>query len=145
MKKLFILLLSFIFIACSKQTSDPASYVSVKFAEEEEYVVMETVIGYWDSKSGVASLQATGYHFESFHLYLPNLTDTGNYKNASGDNIFFTKATDFIPSKLDDGFIHISFMDETFVKGTFNVLLEDSVHGAMKRMVTGEFGIYKQP
>ncbi len=145
MKKLFFLFLSLAFFACSKQQSQPASYVSVKFAEEEDYVVMETVIGNWNSKSGIANLQATGYHYELFHLYLPNLTDTGNYKNASGENIFFTKATDFIPSKLDDGFIHISYKDETFVKGTFNVLLEDSVQGAKKRMVAGEFGIYRQP
>ena len=146
MKNLPYLLVLIMASACSKQGTGPmASYVSVKFQEEDEYVMMENVEGNWDRKSGNAMLNAMGYHFEQFRLSLPHLLDTGNYKNADGDNIFFSKSTDFIPTKLDSGDIHISYIDESLVKGDFTVLLEDSIHGQKKRMVVGNFGIYKQP
>jgi hypothetical protein len=146
MKRLSYLFLLFVFAACKKEGAGPqASYVSVRFQEEEDYVMMEIVEGSWDNKSGTATLNATGYHFEQFRLSLPHVSDTGNYKNPCGDNIFFTKSADFLPSKLDSGDIHISYVDEYFVKGDFTVLLEDSIHGQIKRMATGNFGIYRHP
>jgi hypothetical protein len=137
-----LILLLFAASACKKtDVIPPHSYVLVKFAEDEEYVMMETTEGHWDSHLKTCSLHATGYKFERFSLLLTNLIDTGYYLHPSVKNLFFTQTTDFIPTKFTSGSIHLSFMDSSSVKGDFQVVLEDSAQGGRQKAITGNFGI----
>ena len=134
-----------LFLSCISCTKDeipkPYSFVLVKFIESEDYVFIETTEGSWNNNQKLAILNAAGYKFERFSLSLPNLTDTGNYPNPAIKNIFFTDGLDFIPFKLNNGFIHISYIDTLTVKGDFKVTLEDDFNGAETRTVVGEFAI----
>ena len=140
MQKLFIILLLLSCISCKKEgTVKPYSIVSVKFIEDEDYVFIETTEGSWDKIQKIAQLNATGYKNERFGLYLDNLLDTGYYPNPSIRNISYTDGYDFVPFKLNGGFIHISYIDSLIVKGDFKVTLEDNFNGAEIRTIIGTF------
>jgi hypothetical protein len=142
MKKLLIIALVSFCISCKKDgTVKPYSFVSVKFIEDEDYIFIETTEGSWDKSQKIAMLNATGYKNERFGLYLANLTDTGNYLNPSINNISFTDGVDFVPFKLNGGFIHISYIDTLTVRGNFRVILEDNFNGTEIRTIIGGFAI----
>ena len=143
MKKLLIITLLFFCISCKKDGAlKPYSIVSVKFIEDEDYVFIETTEGCWDKNIKLAPLNAAGYKIERFSLYLPSLTDTGNYPNPTIKNIYFTDGVDFLPFKLNNGFIHVSFIDTlTVIRGDFRVSLEDNFNGAEIRTIIGGFAI----
>jgi hypothetical protein len=142
MKKLAIILLTLSCISCKKDAViKPYSFVAVKFVGDEDYVFIETTEGGWDKNQKLAQLNATGYKNERFSLNLTNLTDTGNYPNPSITNITYTDGLDFQPFKLNDGYIHISYLDSLSVRGDFSVSLEDNFNGAEIRRVIGNFGI----
>lgn len=119
----------------------PHSIVSAKFIVDEDFIFMETTEGSWDKIPKQAQLNATGYKNERFGLYLDNLTDTGFYPNPAIRNISYTDGLDFIPFKLNGGFIRISYIDSLTVRGDFKVTLEDNFNGAEIRTVVGGFGI----
>lgn len=84
MQKLFIILILLSCNSCEKEgTIEPYSIVSVKFIDDEDYVFIETTEGNWDKIQNMAQLNATGYKYERFGLYLGNLIDTGYYPNPS--------------------------------------------------------------
>lgn len=142
MKKLLLIALLSFCTACKKEgTLKPYSFVQVKFIEDEDYAFIETTEGNWDKNLKLAMLNATGYKNERFGLYLNNLTDTGNYLNPTINNISFTDGVDFIPFKLNNGFIHISHIDTLTVRGNFRVTLEDNFNGAEIRTIIGGFAI----
>lgn len=142
MKKLFIILLLLSCISCKKDSIIKTySIVSVKFIEDEEYVFIELTEGSWDNNQKLAQLNATGYKNERFGLYLDNLIDTGYYPNLSIRNISYTDGMDFLPFKLNGGYIHISYIDTLTVRGDFKVTLEDNFNGAEIRTIVGGFGI----
>lgn len=119
----------------------PYSIVNVKFIEDEDYVFIEITEGSWDNNFKLAQLNATGYKNERFGLYLENLVDTGYYPNPSIRNISYDDGIDFLPFKLDGGYIHISYIDTLTVRGDFKVTLEDDFNGAQIRTIVGSFGI----
>ena len=142
MQKLLIILLLLSCISCKKDgIVKPYSFVSIKFIEDDDYVFIETTEGSWNTNKKLVQLNATGYKNERFGLYLPSLTDTGNYPNPSVTNITYTDGLDFQPFKLKAGFIHISYIDSLSVRGDFNVSLEDNFDGAETRTIVGGFGI----
>lgn len=140
-KMLFIAFVSF-FISCKKEgTTKPYSFVSVKFVEDEDYIFIETTEGSWDNTQKIAILNAIGYKNERYGLYLPNLIDTGNYPNPTIRNISFADGVDFLPFKLNGGYIHINYIDTLTVRGSFKATLEDNFNGAEIRTVIGGFAI----
>ena len=142
MQKALIILLILSSISCKKDKSvQPYSFVAVKFIEDDDYVFIETATGSWDRNVKLAQLNAIGYKNERFGIYLDNLVDTGNYTNPTIRNISYTDGLDFIPFKLGSGYIHISYIDSSMVRGDFNVTLEDNFNGAEIRTVVGGFGI----
>lgn len=142
MQRLVTILLMLYCISCSKESViKPYSVVNVKFIEDEDYVFIEITEGSWDKNVKLAQLNATGYKNERFGLYLENLIDTGYYPNPSIRNISYTDGMDFLPFKLDGGYIHISYIDTLTVRGDFKVTLEDNFNGADIRTIVGGFGI----
>jgi hypothetical protein len=119
----------------------PYSIVSIKFVGDESDIPMETINSKWSYSLKVAEITATGYKFEQFQLYLPNVTDTGDYTNLSINNISFTDGVDFVPHKFQYGFIHINYIDSISVSGYFKVSLEDDFNGVETRAIEGAFGI----
>ncbi|MBX9732608.1 MAG: hypothetical protein K2X37_00990 [Chitinophagaceae bacterium] len=142
MKMMLLIALVSFFISCKKEgTTKPYSFVSVKFIEDEDYIFIETTEGSWNNNQKIAMLNATGYKNERFGLYLTNLRDTGNYLNPSINNISFTDGVDFIPFKLNSGFIHISYIDTLTIRGDFRVTFKDNFNGAEIRTIIGGFAI----
>lgn len=142
MQRMAIILFIISCISCKKDSVlRPYSVVNVKFIEDEEYVFMETVEGSYDKDLKLAQLNATGYKLERFGLYLNDLTDTGYYSNPSIRNISFTNGLDFLPYRLNSGYIHIIQIDSFSVRGDFKVTLEDDFNGAEIRTIVGGFGI----
>ncbi len=138
---LFILFL-FSCCACAKEIHRPAdSYVFVKFIEAEEYCNIEYVAGNWNYQNKTVALDAEGYKFEKFKLAITQLTDTGYYTNLTTSNLYFSESQDFIPTKFISGGIHITYADSVALKGDFQVVLEDSVQGMVRKIIIGNFGI----
>jgi hypothetical protein len=131
--------------SCKKEkATQPASSISVKFIDDEDYVSMENTIASWDITHHKASLNALGYKFESCSVNLPNLSDTGYYPHPGFSNIFFTQSIDFVPTGFSGGYIHIASLDASLVKGDFTVTLVDSIQGGLHRTITGAFSIGAQ-
>ncbi|GAB3506706.1 hypothetical protein GCM10027442_11220 [Emticicia fontis] len=120
----------------------PYAYLSVKFIEDEDYVLMERIECSWLPDKKQASLNAYGFRNEHFSIYLPDLTQTGRYPNLAIKNIFYSDGSDFNPIKVDSGFLEITQMDSTRIGGTFKVILEDEYNGIEHRMIVGNFVIY---
>lgn len=114
--------------------------VNVKFIEDEEYIFIENLEASWDINTRVAELSARGYKFEQFNLYM-SLQTTGFYPSPTINNINYTDGLDFIPFKLTDGYINITYIDSITVRGSFQVSLEDNFNGAETRTIVGGFGI----
>jgi hypothetical protein len=126
--------------ACNKaETVKPYSYLSVKFVEDEDFVLMEHIEGTWLPNEKQASLNAYGFKNERLNIYLPGLRQTGRYPNLSIDNIFYTDGVDFVPFKVDSGFLEITQLDSSKVGGTFKVVLEDEFNGIEHRTIIGNF------
>jgi hypothetical protein len=142
MNKLLLLLFLVFCSACKKDTvPQPGSFVQVKFIEEEYYVPMEIVEGSWTNGQQLARLQATGYKFEQFVLYLDKLADTGYYPNPSIKNISWSVNPGFVPVALSAGYIHISDLNPAMVSGDFRVGLKDSLSSTPIRWVEGKFSV----
>ena len=128
--------------ACNKaEMVKPYSYLSIKFIDDEEYVLMERVEGTWQPEQKQVSLNAFGYKNERLTIYLPDLIQTGRYPNLTIKNIFYTNGADFIPFRVDSGFLEITQLDASKVGGTFNVTLEKEYSGIEYRTITGDFVI----
>lgn len=137
------LALSIIFFAsCNKeQEPTPRSVASVRYIGEEQELVIEEVQGQWTD--GTISLMAEGFDHEQLKIYLPNITGTGDVKNLSENNISFSDGLDFASTKMLDGVMTITDMDEEKVCGKFAVSLLDDVGGIEARGVEGEFIVRK--
>jgi hypothetical protein len=120
----------------------PYAYLSVKFIEDEDYVLMERIECSWLPNEKQVSLIAYGFKNERFSIYLPGLIQTGRYPNLNIKNIFYTDGADFNPTKVDSGFLEITQMDSTHLGGTFRVVLEDEYNGIEHRTIVGNFVIY---
>lgn len=145
MARILIVFSLFSVLSCNKgKITSPYSLLSVKFSEDENFVYMETVEGIWNWSGKIAQLTATGYRNELFRLYLPDLTDTGNYHNPQIDNIYYSDGMDFLPSKLNSGYIHISHIDSLSVIGDFQVSLSGNSNGTIGRIVVGGFEISRR-
>ncbi len=119
----------------------PYSIISVKFVGDEADIPMETINSKWSYNTKVIETTASGYKFEQFQLYLSNVTHIGNYQNLTLNNISLTDGVDFVPYKLQSGFIHINHIDSVSVSGYFRISLEDDFNGAETREIEGAFGI----
>ncbi|WP_116984136.1 hypothetical protein [Emticicia sp. C21] len=120
----------------------PYAYLSMKFIEDEDFVLMERIEGSWLPNKKQASLNAYGFKNERLSIYLPGLIQTGRYPNLTIKNIFYTDGADFNPIKVDSGFLEITQMDSIQIGGTFRVTLEDEYNGIDHRTVIGNFIIY---
>lgn len=130
-------------VACNKaDIVKPYSYLSIKFIEDEDYVLMERIEGNWQPNEKQANLSAYGFKNERLTIYLPDLIQTGRYPNLTIKNIFYSDGVDFNPFKVDSGFLEITQMDSTQVGGTFKVVLEDEYNGVEHRTIIGNFIIY---
>lgn len=144
-KQLIIIWLCICCTACEKaEMVKPYSYLSMKFIEDEDYVLMERIEGTWQPKEKQASLNAYGFKNERLTIYLPGLTQTGRYPNLTIKNIFYTDGVDFNPFKVDSGFLEITQLDSSKVGGTFKVILEDEYNGIEHRTIIGNFVINAQ-
>lgn len=142
MARILIIFFLLTVLSCNKENNtQPFSLLSVKFSDDENYVYMETTEGNFNRYKKIAQLTGTGYRNELFRLYLPNLTDTGNYPNPQIENIFYSDGVDFLPSKVNGGFIHISHIDTLSVIGDFQVSLSGDINGSVSRIVVGGFEI----
>lgn len=136
-----ILLITF-FAACNKDPKAiPASVVHVKYTGEEQPLIIEEVLGQWNN--GTISLIAEGFDHEQLKIYLPDVTHTGDIKNLSEQNISFSDGLDFSSTKLLDGVMTITDMDEEKVCGKFTVSMLDDVGGIEARGIEGDFIIRK--
>lgn len=142
MKRILLIVFLFSFFSCNKERNvNPYTFVFVKFIEDEDFIFIETADGNWDSNTKLAQLTATGYNNERFRLSLPSLTDTGNYPAPSITNISFSNGVNFVPFKLNSGFIHVSSIDSLSVRGDFQVSLASDFNGSVNRTIIGNFGI----
>ncbi len=142
MRVVCYILIILIIGACKQDYSfKPYSIVSVKFVGDESDIPMETINSKWFYSTKVVEIMASGYRFEQFQLYLPNVIETGNYSNIKINNISFTDGVDFVPYKLQSGFIHINHIDSVSVSGYFKISLEDDFNGAETRDIEGAFSI----
>jgi hypothetical protein len=82
----------------------PYSYISARFLGDEEDIQMETVVGEWDFITHTATLNAKGYKFETFGLYLSQVNNLGSYTSIAIGNISLTDGLDFVPIRLTGGF-----------------------------------------
>ncbi len=137
---LFVLSVCLFCISCNQEEiPKPHSMIHVKFSEDEDYIFIERTEGSWNPDMKSAQLSAYGYKYERFSLNLPNLTKAGYYPNISLDNIFYTDGIDFVPFKLNSGFIEITNIDSLEVGGNFKVALEDDFNGIDHRTIVGTF------
>ncbi|RFS15044.1 hypothetical protein D0T08_18370 [Emticicia sp. C21] len=142
-KRLLILWLCVCCFACDTgEIMKPYAYLSMKFIEDEDFVLMERIEGSWLPNKKQASLNAYGFKNERLSIYLPGLIQTGRYPNLTIKNIFYTDGADFNPIKVDSGFLEITQMDSIQIGGTFRVTLEDEYNGIDHRTVIGNFIIY---
>jgi hypothetical protein len=129
--------------ACTRtETIKPFAYLSIKFVEDEEYVLMERIECIWEPDKKEAHLTAYGFKNERLTIDLPDLKQTGRYTDLSIKNFFYTDGVDFMPVRVDSGFIDITQMDASQIGGSFSVTLEDEYNGVEHRTVTGNFVIY---
>lgn len=129
--------------ACTKEGEHrPYTLLNVKFLGDEEDIRMETVQGDWNFINHTATITATGYKFESFFLNLPQVLNTGIYQNISIDNISLSDGLDFLPLRLTDGSITITYLDSVTLRAEFRISLEDEFNGAENRTIVGGFSIY---
>lgn len=129
-------------IAChADEAIKPYAYLSMKFIEDEDYVLMERIECQWLPNEKQASLSAYGYKSEKFNIYLPGLMSTGKYPNLTIDNFFYTDGSDFVPFRVDSGYLEITQIDSSKVGGTFSVTLEDKFNGVEHRTIVGNFVI----
>lgn len=90
--------------SCNKEAPiKPYSFVNVKFAEVEDYVFIETAEGSWNYQTSIAKISGAGYNHEEIYIYLPSLTDTGDYPNAGISNISYTDGLDFVANGFSGG------------------------------------------
>lgn len=130
-------------VACNKaETIKPYAYLSIKFIEDEENVLMERIEGSWLPEEKQAHLAAYGFKNERLTIDLPNLRQTGRYTDLSIKNIFYNDGVDFVPFRVDSGFIEITQMDAVQIGGRFSVTLEDEFNGVEHRTIIGNFVIY---
>ena len=142
MKKVFCIVGLLAVISCGKEENNNFySLLSVKFIEDEDYIFIKTIDGNWDQTNKLAWLNATGFKHENFQLYLPNLTDTGNYPTPAITNINYSDGLNFMSFKLNYGFIHISKIDSLSLTGDFQVSLASNFNGYVNRIIVGNFGI----
>jgi hypothetical protein len=136
-----VLLMTF-FVACNKDhEATPVSIVHIKYTGEEQPLIIEEVLGQWNN--GTISLIAEGFDHEQLKIYLPDVTGTGDIKNLSEQNIAFSDGLDFASTKLLDGVMTITDMDEEKVCGKFTISLLDDIGGIEARGIEGDFIIRK--
>lgn len=139
---LVLILLASGLASCNKkQDATPRSAVFVRYVGEEQELVIEEVQGQWNNSN--ISLVADGYDHEQLKIYLPNITHLGDVKNLSEQNISFTDGLDFSSTKMTEGIMTITDMDEEKVCGTFTVSLIDDVGGVEAKGIAGEFIVRK--
>lgn len=142
MKALLLMIVLSCCAACKKaEKISPYSFVQVKYAEDGDYIKIETTTASWNSSTRLARLDAVGYAHQRFSLKLSNIKDTGYYPSPSAANISYADGADFISDTLNSGFIYISYMDSVSLMGNFTVSLGGAFNGAKNRVVTGVFGI----
>lgn len=135
-------ILTIFFVSCNKeQDASPRSIVFMKYTDEEQELVIEEVQGQW--RDGNISLMAEGFDHEQLKIYLPNITRTGDVKNLDESNISFSDGLDFSSTKMLDGVLTITDMDEEKVCGKFTVSLLDDVGGVEAKGIEGEFIVRK--
>lgn len=140
---LFFIWLSACCVACEKtEPLKPYAYLSVKFVEDEEYVLMEHIEASWNFNEKEAHLAAYGFKNERLTIDLPALTRTGKFPDLSIRNIFYSDGVDFSPFRVESGDIDISEFDYSHVGGSFKVTLEDEFNGIEHRTIIGNFIIY---
>jgi len=141
-KQLLIIWLCLCCAACNNtEPVKPYAYLSVKFIEDEDFVLMERIEGSWHPEEKKATLNAYGFKNERLAICLPDLVKTGRYTNLSIDNIFYTDGVDFVPFRVDSGYLEITQMDSTKMGGTFKITLEDEFNGVEHRTIVGNFVI----
>jgi hypothetical protein len=136
-----VILMTF-FTACNKSNEAMLrSEVFVKYSGEEEQLVIEEVNGQWSN--GTIVLIADGYDHEQLKIYLLDIKCTGDIKKISEQNISFSDGLDFASTKLLEGVMTITDMDEEKVCGRFTVSLLDDVGGVETRGIEGGFIVRK--
>lgn len=127
--------------SCSNEVVPLPSLIAVKFIGNEDFVAMERIEGGWSKRDRVAELQAYGYQFEHFRLFLSNVQDTGYYPKPTIQNISYSDGLDFAPFKVLGGYIRITQLDSSRIGGHFEIYLEDNFNGYDSRGIVGSFGI----
>jgi hypothetical protein len=97
------IIVSFLFFtsACTKEgLHRPYSYISARFLGDEEDIQMETLVGEWDFITHTATLNAKGYKFATFGLYLSLVNNLGSYTSIAIGNISLSDGLDFVPIRL---------------------------------------------
>ncbi len=118
------------------------SVAYMKYSGEDEQITVEDIKAQW--QNGNAMMIAEGYDHELLKLYLPDISRTGEIRNISEQNISFSDGLDFESTKMLDGVINITYMDEQEICGKFSVSLLDDVGGLESRGIEGSFRICRE-
>ena len=117
------------------------SVAYLKYSGEDEPIIIEDIKAQWEN--GNAMMIAEGYDHEVLKIYLPNVTSTGDILNLSEQNISFSDGLDFESTKVLDGVLTITDIDEQEICGRFVISLLDDVGGIESRGIEGSFRIQK--
>lgn len=118
------------------------SVAYLKYSGEDEQIIIEDVKAQWEN--GNAMMIAEGYDHEVLKLYLPNVTGTGDVHNISEQNISFSDGLDFESTKVLDGVLTITDIDDQEICGRFVISLLDDVGGIESRGIEGSFRICRE-
>lgn len=130
--------------SCKKsELKEPKHSVAyLKYSGEDEPIIIEDVKAQWEN--GNAMMIAEGYDHEVLKIYLPNVTSTGDILNLSEQNISFSDGLDFESTKMLDGVLTITDIDEQEICGRFVISLLDDVGGVESRGIEGSFRICRE-
>jgi hypothetical protein len=129
---------------CSKDhVLRPYSYLYLRVEGHDEDIWWDAVTGQWTSNNGTLEMEGEGIYFDQFRLRLKDIIATGDVKNLTVKNIYYSDGLDFRPSAVESGYVRIVEMDSDNIRGQFRIYFENDYNNVTSKTVSGNFGVIK--